>query len=268
MKRIIALFISILSLTLVMLVPIQAADFDLVADGIKLLTDDEYTELNELAMDISDKYRCEVSIVIIDEIGDDNVTEYAKFFYEEHDYGYGEDKSGLMLFLSMEDRDYALIAKGYGNTAFTDHGKNVLLEKRLLPMLGKDKYYAGFLVYLNQSAEYLQMARNGNPFDVDTDEAFSEESAKGSFGIKLAATILIPLLIAGIVCGIFVGQMKTAVPERAADHYIPEKGFNLTRQVDSFLFQTETRTKIEDEKSSSGGTSTGSDGYSSSQGKF
>lgn len=267
MKRIAALFLGILSLTLIMLLPVQAAEFDLVADGVGMLSDDEYFELNELAMDITEQFQCEVSIVIIDDKGSDDIEEYAKSFYKEYDYGYGEDKSGLMLFLSMEERDYAIIACGYGNTVFTDHGKDVLADRYLLPMLGEDKYYSGFLLYLNQTAKFLKMAENGAPFDIDTDEVQIQKNAKGSFWIKLAVCILLPLLIAGIICSIFLRQMKTAVSQKTAGNYIPEGGFNLTLQTDRFLFRTETRSKIE-KKSSDGGTSIGSDGFSGKSGKF
>ncbi len=267
MKRTIALFLSILSLILVMLLPVKAAEFDLVLDEVGLLTDDEYVELNGLAIDITEKYQCEVSIVIIEDLEDNDATEFAKFVYGEYDYGYGGDKSGLMFLISTEDRDCTLIANGYGNTAFTDHGKDVLLDRHILPMLRQDKYYDGFLIYLNQTAEFLEMAKKGRPFDMDTDELLAEENAKSSFWMKLAITILVPLLIAGVVCFIFLGQMKTAVPQRAADQYIPDGGLNLTRQVDAFLYSSETRRRIE-EKSSSGGTSVGSNGFSSSGRKF
>lgn len=262
MKRITTLVLLILSLTLVIMLPVHAAEFDLVTDGVGLLTEQEYVELNELASDITEQHQCEVRIAIIDDIGTDDVIEFANLFYEENDYGYGADKSGLMLLISMKNRDYALIAHGYGNTAFTDHGKAVLLERHLLPLLGEDQYYDGFLQYLNQTAEFLDMAENATPFDVDT-----EENAKTSIWIKLAIIILIPLLIAGIVTFIFLGQMKTAVSERAADNYISDGGFNLTKQIDTFLNKTETRTRIE-KKPPSGGTSTGSNGYSGSKGKF
>ncbi|NLB17901.1 MAG: TPM domain-containing protein [Syntrophomonadaceae bacterium] len=267
MKKITALFISIMLLTFAMLLPVHAADFDLVADGVGLLSEDEYFELNELAWDITEEYQCEVSIVIIDDNDGDDAMEVAKSIYEDYNYGYGEDKSGLMLFLSMEERDYAIIAYGYGNTAFTDHGKDVLLERHLLPLLGKDEYYDSFRIYLNQTANYLKMARDGTPFDIDTDEVLAAEKAKSSFWIRLAVVILVPLLIAGLICLIFLSQMKTAVKQRKADYFIPEGGFNLTRRIDQFLFRTETRTQIE-KKSSSGGTSVGSDGFSGRSGKF
>lgn len=267
MKRIIKLLVLILVITLIMILPIQAADFDLVSDGVGVLTDDEYFELNELAMNITEQYKFEVSIVVIDDKGDEEATEYASFIYDEYGYGYGENKSGLMLFISMKERDYAIIAQGYGNIAFTDYGKDVLTDKYLLPQLGKDEYYEGFLMYLNQTAEFLKMAENGTPFDVETNEVFAEEDAKSSFGIKLAVTIIVPMLIAGLICFIFVGQMKTAVPQQSADNYIAHGSFNLTNKVDKFLYETETRTQIK-EKTPSGGTSTGSNNSSSGKGKF
>jgi len=258
MKRRIALFIIILSLTLVMLMPAQAAERGLVYDEVGVLTEDEYFELNELAQNITDRYECEVSILVIKDKGDDSIKEAAKYFYEKHGYGYGEDNDGLMLLLSMEDRDNVIIAYGYGNTAFTDYGKDALREEYLLPKLRKDQYYEGFLVYLEQTAEYLQMAEDGEPFDIS--------SSGDSPWIKWAIFIFTPLLVAGGVCFMFLSQMKTAVSQRAADSYIPGGGFNLTMQADQFLYRTETRTKIE--KESSGGSSTDSDGYSSSSGKF
>jgi uncharacterized protein len=52
--------------------------------------------------------------------------EYAKSVYQENALGYGTEKSGIILMLSMTDRNYALIAYGYGNTVFTDHGRDIL----------------------------------------------------------------------------------------------------------------------------------------------
>lgn len=256
MKRIRALIILLLTIVFVIPMPAQAADFDLVADGVGVLTDDEYIELNQLAQDITDEYQCEVSIVVIEDTGDDDAIDFAKFVYNEYGYGYGADKSGLMLLISMEERDYAMLAYGYGNTAFTDHGKEVLADKYLLPMLAEDDYYTAFVSYLNQTAKFLQMAKNGAPFDTGL-----------APWIKWLIVIFVPLLIAGIICFIFYSQMKTAVEERAADSYILAGGVNLTMQADQFLYTTETRKTIE-KKSSSGGTTVDSDGSSSSGGKF
>lgn len=63
--------------------------------------------------------------------------------------------------------------------------------------------------------------------------------------VKLAIVIVLPLLIATILCLIWKGQMKSAVAARTADRYIPENGFQLTEKEDRYLYKTERRRKIE-----------------------
>ncbi|NLJ40608.1 MAG: hypothetical protein GX352_03210 [Clostridiales bacterium] len=267
MKRKLVLLSALVFLTLAVVIPIKAADLDLVYDDIGLLTGDERSNLNELAQSIADRHQFEVSIVILNDVDGNDPYEYAKLIYEEYNYGYGDNKSGLMLLLGMEDRDFALIAHGFGNTAFTDHGKDVLLDRHVLPLLKKDKYYEAFNAYLNESDEYLRMAKEGKPFDIDTDKGYTDEEAKKQLWTKLGITFLVPLIIAGLITFAFYKQMKTAVPQRAADSYIPQGGFTLIRKSDTFLFRNVTRRVIED-KSSKGGTSVDRRGYSGKSGKF
>lgn len=68
---------------------------------------------------------------------------------------------------------------------------------------------------------------------------------------KLAIMIVLPLLIATVVCLIWKGQMKSAVAARTADRYIPQNGFQLTEKEDRYLYKTQRRRKIE--KNSSDG---------------
>ena len=80
---------------------------------------------------------------------------------------------------------------------------------------------------------------------------------------NLAIIVVVPLLIALIVCTIMKSKMKTARIARTADNYIPQGGFNLVEQTDVFLYRTTTRQRIEQNTSSSsgGGGSGGSGGF-------
>ena len=260
MKKLLSLLV--LMLLLINAASALAADRDPVVDQALCLTGEEQGELDGLARKITKQYQCQVAIVTVNDMEGDDAYALAREVYETYGFGFGSDKSGLLLFLSMEKRDYALVAYGYGNTAFTDHGKDVMLKQHVLPLLGEEEYYRAFKAYLKTSETYLAMARDGSPFDVDTDP----EYGRTQFWIKLAVTILLPLLIAAVLCLFWKSRMKTAVAARAADHYIPEDGFILTGQEDQFLFRTETRRKIE--KRSSGGTDIDSDGFSGRSGKF
>jgi hypothetical protein len=60
--------------------------------------------------------------------------------------------------------------------------------------------------------------------------------------------LLIPFLVALIICLVWKGQMKTAYVARQADKYIPDGGFKLTVKSDTLLYKTTTREKIEARK--------------------
>ena len=264
MKRTFLILIALLTLCLAMAAPASAVSSDYVIDGAGLLTNQERQELNGLAAEISSLYKCDVRIYIVDDMGTDDAYNYAKMVYRENQFGYGAEQSGILLVMSMKERDYALIAFGYGNTALTDHGRDVILEKHVLPLLKNNDYYNAFLTFLNKMEQFLGMARAGTPFDYNTDEEYQAQKAASAHSAKIAWNIIIPILVALIVCLVFRAQMKTARKQRAAANYIPEGGFVLTKSSDVYTHSTETRTKIEQK----GGTSTDSSGFSGSSGKF
>ena len=63
--------------------------------------------------------------------------------------------------------------------------------------------------------------------------------------VKIAITILIPLIISLIICLVWRSKMKTAKLARTADNYIPQGGFNLKVQTDTFLYRTTKRVKVQ-----------------------
>ena len=283
MKKRFFIVFALISLCLALAAPVSAVEVEpikediadnmftsdfLIWDDAELLSNDQWNELNAFALDTTKKYQCDVRIVTVVDMEAADAYEYAKVIYRANNFGYGEEQSGVMLFLSTRDRDYALIAYGFGNVAFTDHGKDVMLGKYILPPLKNDDYYGAFRAYLNKSAEFLEMARAGTPFDFDTDEEYLAQQAKSDRAGKIALNIIIPVLIALIVCLVFRAQMKTARKQRAATNYIPEGGFVLTGSADTYLYSTEVRTPRSESRSSGGGTTVDSGGFSGSSGKY
>jgi len=238
----------------------------LVYDEAGIVPENKIAELNTIANKIENKYQCQVLIVVLNNMDGYDAYEYATSLYTVNDLGYGSDKSGLLLFLSMAARDYAIVAHGYGNVAFTDHGKDVIMDKNVLPLLSEDNFYEAFSVYLSKAEEFLKMAREGTPFDIDTDPAVQNKID----AIKLAVTVLLPLLLAFFICSGWRRKMKTARIANTAENYIPQGGFELTVQNDLFLYRTQTTIKVKDSSSSGGGggTTIGSGGFSGSSGKF
>ena len=87
------------------------------------------------------------------------------------------------------------------------------------------------------------------------------------FFAMTAAIAVLLLLTALVVCLVMKGKMKTARKQTHADAYIPQNGVRMLRQEDVYLTTTQTRVKIETQKSG-GGTSVNSGGFSHSSGKF
>lgn len=159
MKRI-SLIVCALALLACFCIPAQAAQEDTVpyvCDTALLLTDEEWASLEAQAEEISQKYQCGVYFITVDDFTDyydGSVYEAAKAIYTANSLGWGGEKSGVMLLLSMAERDYSLIAYGYGNTAFTDYGKDKLSEV-FLDDFGDDNWYSGLSDYLDKSESML-----------------------------------------------------------------------------------------------------------------
>lgn len=249
----------LIMLLMLLTLPVQASEYRFVFDEAYLLSSNEAEELDRTAAEISTRYNCGVYIVSLydyTEYGSD-VRSAAEKFFLTHDLGLGSDENGVLLMLSMLERDYALIAHGdVGNRAFTDYGKDILSEE-FLDDFRYDSWAAGFADYIDVSEELLYAESIGTPVDV----------RQGSgMGMTLIMVLLIPALIAGIACGVMAASMKTAKRKTNANDY--SKAVQITGHHDRFITRTVVRQKIESSSSSSGGTRVNSGGFSGKSGKF
>ena len=268
MKKRIFCLIAALVLLLGLSVSASAYESAHVFDYAGLLTQSEACALDARCQEAEDTYGCGVYIVTVDDYSlyydAGSIENFSESFFLDYELGAGEDQNGILLALSMAERDYDLCAHGAtGHRAFTDYGKGVLAERYFLRAFGEDDWYTGFDRYADGCAEFLQLDAQGEPFDQATDPERLEDIRV----LKWIAVILVPLLTASIVCLVMKGKMKTARKQTHADAYIPRDGVRLTRQDDVYLTTTQTRVKVESEKSG-GGTSVNSGGFSHSSGKF
>ena len=188
--------------------------------------------------------------------------DFTEAIFDQYSLGYGTDRSTIMLLLSMEERDYDIFAHGYGNYVFTDYGKDKLADK-FLPKLGNDDWYGGFTAYLDGCDEFLGLAAEGNPVDVN-----SGYNKMGS-GTKTAICLIVALIPALIAALVMKGKMKTVQAQRGATGYVGEEGLELRLKEDRFLHRSVSRVRRESSSGSrSGGTSVNSHGSSHHSGKF
>lgn len=238
-----------------------------VTDQAGLFTDTQREALEQRAEAISEEYDFGVYIVTLEDFQDytnsSNIEKFAVRFYDEYGLGYGDDHAGVMLMLSMAERDYDLdFNSKRANTIFTEAGRDWMENRFLVHFRGND-FYSGYSEFLNTCEEYLEAARNGEP--VGQGQPSSADEGKLS-----PAIALIPGAIAALLAGILTcAPMNTAKVKRDANQYVVQGSLNLRRRSDMFLHRSVTRRPRESSSSNSGGSHHYSSGsHSGRSGKF
>lgn len=242
----------------------EYTDGALVVDYADLLTDEEEEELLAMAREISDRQACDVVILTNDDLGGKTATAFADDFFDYNGYGQGPEESGILLLVSMGQRDYALSTKGFGITAFTDYGLEVLTDS-FLSKLSSGNYYGAFRAYLEKSDELLTMARNGEPLDTNTAAKKNLRTFLFSpFGVLILLSIGFGLAL--IPMAVMRSKLKTVRKQQYANSYVRNGSLHLTRQKDTFLYHNTTSRVIETESRGGGGGGGGSSVHFSSSG--
>ncbi len=242
-----------------------------VSDVAGILSESEQKRLDETARQISYEYDCGVYIVTLPDYreydANADIFSFAQSFYRSYHLGLGDSSAGVLLMLSMAERDYSLVTYGSStHYAFTDYGQRVLASE-FLDDFRQDDWYGGFSDYLDCCRELLSRAQEGNPLDS------GYEIIDGmSSGIRLAVVFGVPLLIAVLCCEIMRRRMKPVSRQSRADEYIVPGGVDLSVKRDIFLNRSVSRTVIRSENrgpgGSGGGTTINSGGFSGHSGKF
>ena len=162
-KRILTYLLALLAV-LTMLVPTwaeQTEDDLFIYDTVGLLDEDEWLELEMMADEISWRYNCGVYIVTVDDYEDYNsdIHYAAVAIYDGNDFGIGENREGIMLMLSMYDRDYDLFVRDGGTAeyAVNKYGRHQMTEV-FLDNFADNDWKGGFEDYLSACDEYLDRA--------------------------------------------------------------------------------------------------------------
>ena len=254
-KKLIAMLFAIV-LCFCTAVPAFAAGDDSLLDGnyrlndlADLLSDSEEEELLQKLDEISERQGVDVVIATTKDLdGYKNATAYADHIYDFYGYGQGPDKDGILLLLSMKDRDWAMSTCGYGITAFTDAGLDYIF-KQMKGDLSEDNYAEAFGTYAELCDEFITQAKTDIPYD------------KGNLPLEPLSYIWI---IFGIVIGIGVAytivermkaQLHSVQFQSSANSYLRKGSLVVTESNDLFLYKTETQT-VREKSDDSGGSST------------
>ena len=239
----------------------ESAEMNYIFDLSDQLTAEEWKEAEARAADISQRHNCGVYVVFVDNFkkyGDgDDVYKTTYELYHANELGMGEGRDGIIILLSMAERDYAMFVYGtYAETAFNSYGQEKL-EKAFLGNFKEDDWYGGVSNYLSTCDEYLTRADAGKP-------------VRESPALLIAIAVVASCLLSGAICLFLKRSMKTVHQKVEANEYVAPGGLQLSKQYDRYTHTTEVRSKISssDDSSSSGTSSCSGGGGSGRSGKF
>ena len=236
------------------------ADMNYIFDLSDQLSYEDWAELEARAADISQRHGCGVYAAFVDDFteygGGNDVYKTTYQLYHASELGMGADRDGIIILLSMDDRDYAMFVYGtYAETAFNSYGQEKL-EKAFLGNFKEDDWYGGVSNYLSTCDEYLTRADAGKP-------------VRESPALLIAIAVVASCLLSGAICLFLKRSMKTVHQKVEANEYVAPGGLQLSKQYDRYTHTTETRRKIHDDSDSDSGTSSCSGGGGSGRsGKF
>lgn len=206
-----------------------------LVDKANLLSASEEKALLAKLDEISERQHCDVVIVTVYSLGGKRVEAYADDFFDYNGYGYGENKDGILLLLSMEYRDETTSMHGLGSKAISDSDDEEIFQK-ISADLRSGHYYNAFNTYADECDSYLTNYGKMSPSSILTALVFG-------------------IIIAFIGTGIMKGKLKSVRSQPLASNYVKEGSFVLTENRDIFLNKKITSVPIPKSTSSSGGSS-------------
>lgn len=251
------LMLVVFSLSTVFVLPVFAAeDTPRLVDNADLLSESEESDLLSLLDEISERQRVDIVVVTVASMDGETAMVYADDFYDYNHYGFGEDRDGILLLISMEERDWYISTTGYGITAITDAGREYISEI-FLTDLSAGNYAAAFTSFANLCDDFVTQAKTGEPYDVGSLPGDFLGFIVGDLVISFVAAFIIAL----IATGIMRGKLRTVYRQSAADNYMKQGSMQLTKKNDLYLYRhVDRRKRVEKTESNSSNSSNSTGG--------
>ncbi|NLK86975.1 MAG: TPM domain-containing protein [Clostridiaceae bacterium] len=218
-----------------------------LVDAAGLLTQEQAERLTQKLDEVSERQNLDVIIITVDSLEGYTATEFADDTFDYSGFGMGDNYDGILLLLSMEERDWAISTHGYGITVFTDAGQKYMVEN-FIGYISNGDYYEGFVKFADLADSFITQAKAGAPYDINN------LPKKPMSPIWILISILGGVLIALIITGVMRSSLKSVSKQRVASNYIVSTVMTPFANKDLYLYSVVKRTAKP--KESSGGSST------------
>ncbi|MDO4941564.1 MAG: TPM domain-containing protein [Lachnospiraceae bacterium] len=241
-------YVLSLMLCLIMLIPMfsasaaQAGPDQYVIDKAGLLSEEETKDLEQECREVSMKHNVSVCVVTISDFDGRDIKDWQRRYFIKNKLGMGDEENGIMLAISMAERDWGLVGFGSTKSSFTTYGRERMAEI-FLDDLSDGNYYDAFSEYVSLADEFLTEAEDGTPYD--TDHKYKENIPipfiiLGSLSLSFILSLMIVLS--------WKRSMNTRISQEGASEYLKKDSFTLSDRSDIFLYHTVNRTKRQKEE--------------------
>ncbi len=245
MKRFFVFILSAL-IAVSMLSTVCSASGDRLYDEAGLLTQSERDYLSSLLDSESEKVGCNIAVVTVPTTGNMSVEGYADAFYQTYYSG-----DGVLLLLSMDEREYWISMFGKAWDALTDTRLDTI-EDRMIPYLSGGDYASGFASFAKSCGTYIDSYNHGNR----------------NLTTEIIVSLVIGLIIGLIVTGSMKRKLKSVRFEDEAANYVKDGSLHITSSNEIYLYNTVTRVARQTSSSGGGSRGTGGGGHGGRGGRF
>jgi len=174
---------------------------NLVVDDAELFTENQIQELEVLVTKLSDDYNMDIVILTSFFADGKTATEYADDYFDYEGYGRGEDYSGILFLIDMDNREVVISTTGEGIRYLTDERIESIIDEVFDSGLSDGDYYSASLGFINSTSYYLSQ---GIPSD--------QHSVEGEYNSPKKVSIVDVLIgLAGSLGlgGVFQGSVRS-----------------------------------------------------------
>ena len=245
-RALVALAVSLLTALTMLAAPARAGSEHFV-DEVGRLSAAQKQELENRIATVSATYGQDI-VVLLAELGGKTPMARADDYFDDHGYGLGPERSGVLLLIAPGSRDWWISTRGTSITTFTDAGIQAL-GTRLKEPLGKSDWNGAATLFVQQCDRYMKAARAGSPIT----HAPLTARQKTLHWLGAGGGVLLGGVGPGwmIVQLVFVRRMRNEGLEPDARSYVTPGSLTITSRQDRFVTKYVTRTKRESSSSSS-----------------
>lgn len=128
-----------------------------LTDDACLLSTWEKNSIVERLNESSTKWEFDFVIVATNTLNGKTPGDYADDFYDDNNFGYGSEKDGVLLLVSMEDRDWWITTTGFGVEAIDDSALDNI-SNAFLNDLSSGNYYDAFISFADAAETTVEKA--------------------------------------------------------------------------------------------------------------